>query len=73
MLLDRVCSECGNREDDLYERGSIQEFVACPKCGSLSFKKIMTVPHIGREEIVAANHFIEKENEKCERTYEVKI
>jgi hypothetical protein len=71
MLLDRKCSECSHLELDCYERGDIPVNLTCPVCHSLTLKKMITMPHVGRESIVNAVRWIDHENKGCERTYEV--
>jgi predicted nucleic acid-binding Zn ribbon protein len=45
-LYKRRCVECNETQDDLYEQITAEMTITCPKCNSVSFTKVHTVPKI---------------------------
>jgi putative FmdB family regulatory protein len=45
-VYDYLCTECNSTYDVFHKGQEVKEDVVCPSCGSVHYKKLMSVPHV---------------------------
>lgn len=70
-LVDRKCSLCGHREEDLLERPTILAGAdLCPQCGEPTFEALKAAPNFTiNGNTLKAMDFWDRENSNCTGSY----